>query len=342
MKKRRRETLDNLTSIVKGFYNQLEDPTLTYNDLPDSKLKPPPSKKLSIQERKRLSVSSAQIKEDQESRKKLRVKRALSKLGDLFTVCQNCGTRILKDELISGVCFSCHNHEELNTVEKEIQNSRDNEQLIQLFGRIGELEAQVNSLQQVQQNLSSNNYNTNLNGIKKSLQPLPLSKNFPKGVPPPPPPPPKPGITDFIDITNLANITFSKLSMEELQSFTHEILSKLSLQQRNQYTSRFKELKLIEQMTSEEKTVYLRKKEQITQYNVDQKSVITSLNDSSSPLFKKMRERAEKSSLVGKGTLGVLHTKIIYVHCYKCSNSNRVNENDDTNCEYCNSPLYVR
>ncbi|MHA1220947.1 MAG: hypothetical protein ACTSQB_04370, partial [Candidatus Heimdallarchaeota archaeon] len=162
------------------------------------------------------------------------------------------------------------------------------------------------------------------------------------GVPPPPPPPPQPIMSDFIDITNLANITFSKLTMDELRSFTHEILSRLSLQQRNQYTSRLKELQLIEHMTPEEKAEYIRKKEQINKHSVDRRSIVASLDDSSSPLFKKMREQADKSSLIGKGTLGVLESKEIFVHCYNCNNSNKVIENEEVVCNFCKSPLNNR
>ncbi len=269
------------------------------------------------------------------------VEKALLNLGKMFTVCQSCGMRILKDELISGICFRCHNQEELHNEEKEVQHSKNNAQMIQLLNRIGELEAQVNSLQLAQQNNSLKTNNTNFNKTKIPFQSFNSTQTQFKGVSPPPPPP-QPAIADFVDITNLANITFSNLTMEELKSFTHEILSRLSLQQRNQYTSRLKELKLIEQMTPDEKATYLRKKEQMNQHSVDRQSVIASLDDSSSPLFKKMREQAEKSSLVGKGTLGVLEAKVVYVHCYNCNNSNKIVENEDVNCEFCNSPLNTR
>ena len=260
----------------------------------------------------------------------------------MFTVCQSCGMRILKDELISGICFNCHSQEELHNEEKEVQHTKKDEQMIQLLGRIGELEAQVNSLQLAQQKISSKTNKTSFNQTKIPFQSFSSPQIQLSSVSPPPPPPPQPVIADFVDITNLANITFSRLTMEELKSFTYEILSKLSLQQRNQYTSRLKELKLIEQMTPEEKATYLRKREQRNQHSVDQQSVIASLDDSSSPLFKRMREQADKSSLVGKGTLGVLESKIIFVHCYNCNKSNRITENEDNICEFCNSPLNQR
>ena len=182
----------------------------------------------------------------------------------------------------------------------------------------------------------------NFTKSKIPLQSVSFSQLESKGVPPPPPPPPQPIISDFVDITNLANKTFSKLTMDELKSFTHEILGRLSLQQRNQYTARLKELQLIEQMTPEEQAEYLRKKEQKNQNSVDRQSIIASLDDLSSPLFKRMREQAENSSLVGKGTLGVLESKEVFVHCYKCNNSNRIIENEDSVCKFCDSPFNQR
>ncbi len=106
--------------------------------------------------------------------------------------------------------------------------------------------------------------------------------------------------------------------------------------------TRLKELQLIEQMTPKEKAEYLRKREQANQYNVDRQSVIASLDELSSPLFKRMKEQADKSSLIGKGTLGVLESKEIFIHCYNCNNSNKVIENKDAVCKFCNSPLNVR
>lgn len=289
----------------------------------------------SIQQNSSILLSSLQSKEQG-------VEKSLLNIGNMFTVCQSCGMRILKDELISGICFNCYNQNELHDVEKEVQHSKNNEQMIQLLGRIGELEAQVNSLKLVQQKFSSETKNMNFKLNKTSPKSFSFLQMQSKGVPPPPPPPPQPVISDFVDITNLANITFSKLTMDELESFTHEILSRLSLQQRNQYTSRLKELRLIEQMTPEEKAEYLRKKEQVNQYSVDRQSVIASLDELSSPLFKRMREQADKSSLVGKGTLGVLQSKEVFIHCYNCNNSNMVIENEDAICKFCNSPLNER
>jgi hypothetical protein len=309
------------------FFNQLSSLNKKYNSSQ--------YESHSIQQNNSILLSSLHSKEQG-------VEKALLNLGEMFTVCQSCGMRILKDELISGICFNCHNQEELNNEEKEVQQTKKDEQMIQLLSRIGELEAQVNSLHLAQQNISSKTNNTSFNQTQIPFQSFISPQIQLNSVSPPPPPPPQPVIADFLDITNLANITFSRLTMEELKSFTYEILSKLSLHQRNQYTSRLKELKLIEQMTPEEKADYLRKREQRNQYSVDQQSVIASLDDSSSPLFKRMREQADKSSLVGKGTLGVLVSKEIFVHCYNCNKSNRITENEDNICEFCNSPLNQR
>ena len=108
--------------------------------------------------------------------------------------------RILRDELISGICFSCHNQNELHDVEKEVQQTKNSEQMIQLLGRIGELEAQVNSLKQTQQNLSSKTNNMNLNPNKAPLQSVSFFQPQSKGVFPPPPPPPQSIMNDFVDI----------------------------------------------------------------------------------------------------------------------------------------------
>jgi hypothetical protein len=323
-----RKALKSPLGDFEGFFNQLSSLNKKYNSSQHESH--------SIQQNNSILLSSLQSKEQG-------VEKALLNLGEMFTVCQNCGMRILKDELISGICFNCHNQEELHNEEKEVQHTKKDEQMIQLLSRIGELEAQVNSLHLAQQQISSKNNKTSFNQTKIPFQAFSSPQMQLKNVkPPPPPPPPQPVIADFVDITNLANITFSRLTMEELKSFTYEILSQLSLQQRNQYTSRLKELKLIEQMTPEEKATYLRNREQKNQHSVDQQSVIASLDDSSSPLFKKMREQAEKSSLVGKGTLGVLESKVIFVHCYNCNKSNKITENEEAICEFCDSPLNHR
>ena len=343
MNRNKQETLNNLTTIVKAFQNPLGNLENVLNQLSSLNKKSDTfqQKQQSVQQTKLTLLTHSQLKEPRETTNKHRVEKALLNLGDMFTVCQSCGMSIIKDELISGICFNCHNQNELRDVEKEVQHSKDNEQMIQLLGRIGELETQVNSLKLAQQNLSSRTNNLNSNPSKTPLQSIGFSQTQSKGVPPPPPPP-QSIMNDFVDIAQLANTTFSNLTMDELKSFTHEILSQLSLQQRNQYTSRIKELQSIEQMTSEEKADYLRKKEQANQLCVDQQNIIASLDDSSSPLFKRMREQADKSSLVGKGTLGVLESKEVFVNCYNCNNSNKVIENEDAVCKFCNSPLNNR
>jgi len=342
LNKKKQETLNNLTTIVKTFQNPLGDLKIVFSQLNslNSKLNVSQSKQISVQQSKRNLLALS--KEPKDAANKQGVEKALLNFGDMFTVCQNCGTRILKDELISGICFNCHNQKELHDVEKEVQHSKNNEQMVQLLDRIGELEAQVNSLKLVQQKFSSETNYIDLTSGKTPLQSVNFSQLKSRGVQPPPPPPPQPVISDFVDITNLANMTFSKLTMDELRSFTHEILGRLSLQQRNQYTARLKELQLIEQMTPEEQVDYLRKKEQKNQHSVDRQGVIASLDDLSSPLFKKMREQAENSSLVGKGTLGVLESKEVFVHCYNCNNSNRIIENKDAVCQFCDSPFNQR
>ncbi len=345
MNKNKQETLNNLTTIVKAFQNPLGNLESVLNQLNSLNKKSDTfqQKQQPVQQTKLTLLTQSQLKEPIDSTNKHRVEKALLNLGDMFTVCQSCGTSIIKDELISGICFNCHNQNELRDVEKEVRHSKNNEQMIQLLGRIGELETQVNSLKLAQQNLSSRTNNMNSNPNKAPLQSIGFSQTQSKGVPPPPPPPSSQSVmNDFVDIAQLANMTFSNLNMDELKSFTHEILSRLSLQQRNQYTSRLKELQLIEQMTSEEKVDYLRKKEQANQLSIDRQNIIASLDDSSSPLFKRMREQADKSSLVGKGTLGVLESKEVFVNCYNCNNSNKVIENEDAVCKFCNSPLNDR
>jgi hypothetical protein len=343
LNRNKQETLNNLTTIVKAFQNPLGNLENVLNQLSSLNKKSDTfqQKQQSVQQTKLTLLTHSQLKEPRDTTNKHRVEKTLLNLGDMFTVCQSCGMSIIKDELISGICFNCHNQNELRDVEKEVQHSKDNEQMIQLLGRIGELETQVNSLKLAQQNLSSRTNNLNSNPSKTPLQSIGFSQTQSKGVPPPPPPP-QSIMNDFVDIAQLANTTFSNLTMDELESFTHEILSRLSLQQRNQYTSRLKELQSIEQMTSEEKADYLRKKEQANQFCVDQQNIIASLDDSSSPLFKRMREQADKSSLVGKGTLGVLESKEVFVNCYNCNNSNKVIENEDAVCKFCNSPLNNR
>ncbi|MHA1207578.1 MAG: hypothetical protein ACTSSO_08440, partial [Candidatus Hodarchaeales archaeon] len=214
MNRNKQETLNNLTTIVKAFQNPLGNLENVLNQLSSLNKKPDTfqQKQQSVQQTKLTLLTHSQLKEPRETTNKHRVEKALLNLGDMFTVCQSCGMSIIKDELISGICFNCHNQNELRDVEKEVQHSKDNEQMIQLLGRIGELETQVNSLKLAQQNLSPRTKNLNSNPSKTPLKSIGFSQTQSKSVPPPPPPP-QSIMNDFVDIAQLANTTFSNLTM---------------------------------------------------------------------------------------------------------------------------------
>ncbi|MHA1977859.1 MAG: hypothetical protein ACW98F_03455 [Candidatus Hodarchaeales archaeon] len=290
-----------------------------------------------------------------------RIQTALIELRRMFTICQNCGRRTLNDELINDVCYICHNQKELSNVEKELKESKNNQQLLKLISRLGELETQMKSLENKQQKLTSKDYlstvieeisgtvrdsiTSNLNQLTSRIPTASSPSSF-KAVNPPPPPPPPGAISSSRHIpvpsANISHLQFAKLTFEELSAFSPQTLNSMSLDQRNKYTLRLKELQRLETMSPAEREAYLREKATFKQQHSDKQSVISSLEDLSNPLFKKMKEQADKTVLAGKGTFGFFAEKKVFVYCHNCNNTSQVVEGEEATCEMCNSPLNTR
>ncbi|PWI47586.1 hypothetical protein CEE45_11070 [Candidatus Heimdallarchaeota archaeon B3_Heim] len=289
-----------------------------------------------------------------------RIQTALIELRIMFTICQNCGRRTLKDELINGICNICHNQEELSNVEKELKESKNDQQLLELMSRLGELEAQLKSLENKQQEFTSKEYlstvieeisGTVQDSITSNLKQI-ASRSFPTSSPlrsntvNPPPPPPPGTISSPTNIrtplSNISHVNFSELTLEELSEFSTQTLNSMLLEQRNKFTLRLKELQQLEKMTPEERKAYFQEKTAFKQQHSDRQSVITSLEDLSNPLFKKMKEQADKTILAGKGTFGFFTEKKVFVHCHNCNNTNQILEGEEAACEVCHTPLNTR
>jgi hypothetical protein len=290
----------------------------------------------------------------------IRIQTALTELKRMFTICQSCGRRTLNDELINHVCYICHNQKELKFVEKELKESKTDQQLGELITRLGELETQIKTLENKQQELSSKDYlstvieeisdsvrdsiSTNLKQLKDKEPLDSFHTVYSSNNPPPPPPPGTISVSTHIPTssTDISHLNFAKLSLDELTSFSPQILHSLSLDQRNKYTSRLKELKELEKMSSTEREAYLQAKETSLQQHTDRQSVISSLENLSNPLFKKMKEQADKTILAGKGTLGFFAEKTVFVYCHNCNNTNQVIEGSEAVCKVCHSSLNSR
>ena len=291
-------------------------------------------------------------------------KPIFSKFDELLILCQKCGRRTLYDELISGICFICHNQEELNDVEKELKrskNAKNDQQLITLISRLGELETQMKSLENKQQELTSKDYlstvieeisgtvrdsiTSNLNQFSGKNSPTSSPSSYQAFNPPPPPPPPG-AISSSTHIpvpsANISHVNFAELTLADLSAFSPQMLNSMSLDQRNKYTLRLKELQRLEKMSPSERKTYLREKASFKQQHSDRQNVISSLEDLSNPLFKKMKEQADKTILAGKGTFGFFTEKKVFVHCHNCNKTNQIIDGEEATCEMCNSPLNTR
>jgi hypothetical protein len=288
----------------------------------------------------------------------------LTELGNMFRICQICGTGTLKEELIAGVCFKCHHLREQLRVESGNREIEGNESdLIPLESRVGKLEAQIEDMKSKYQKLNSTpedsmseiideilatirkDIQSEFNTMKNSLSFVQNSQISKKASTiPPPPPPTKINLTDNKQVSP-SEIDFSKMNLSELKEFTPVFLESLPLNQRNQYNTRLKELKLLKQMTPKQRKEYFTKKKREEEQATNFKSLkdsLKKLDESDNHLFGKMRKQAEKSTLVGKGTLGNIGPKSVYVHCYKCSETNEIIEGEVTFCKHCKTPLNVR
>ena len=181
-------------------------------------------------------------------------------------------------------------------------------------------------------------------GLLPDTTALSHRSRHPRLSPPPPPPPGAISVSTHNPTSSMiiSHINFAELSLDELTSLSPQILNSMSLDQRNKYTLRLKELQLLENMSPAEREAYIQEKETSRKQHTDRQSVISSLEDLSNPLFKKMKEQADKTILAGKGTFGNFAEKKVFVHCHHCNNTNQIIEGDDANCEVCNSRLRNR
>jgi hypothetical protein len=135
------------------------------------------------------------------------------------------------------------------------------------------------------------------------------------------------------------------MDLETLKSYSPEFLASLPLNNRNQFNARLRELQLIDRMTSKEKKEYFAKKareeEKATNY-IALKSSLKNLSESENPLFLKMKKQAEKTILIGTGTLGNLGPKKVYIRCHICGKTSDIIEGEDITCKFCDSSLNVR
>lgn len=261
--------------------------------------------------------------------------KSLSDLGEMFKVCGICGNGTMKDELISGVCFDCYREGELIHAQNK---------------RIGVLEAQIRDMETKLNNSSSRDYMSDIideilvtirKDIEHDLKSIKSDLSSTQRILPSPPPPPKTNAQDN-GIINSNDLDFSNMILAELKNYTPEFLSELPLSQRNQYNTRLKELQLIEKMTQKQKKEYFRKKrkEREQAANLDElRDSLKNLSESDNPLFLKMKQQAEKSVLVGQGTLGNFGLKEVFVNCHKCNTTNKIIEGKKALCKECRAPL---
>ncbi|MHA1972060.1 MAG: hypothetical protein ACTSW1_03635 [Candidatus Hodarchaeales archaeon] len=255
----------------------------------------------------------------------------LSQLGTLVRPCKMCGTGVLRNELINGLCLECHNKKELAEDTQHLVDVKSEIPLAPLLKRIKELETQIKDLE------------SKLNSTIQSSPSIRVPPRPSSNVPPPPPPPSSQTTQQSsIDINDL---DFEDMTLEELSSLNAEILENLSLSQRNQYNNRLKELQELEKMSPEERAEYLKKKE----LEKEQKSSLNELRDAlknleelGNPLFLKMKEQAENSVIVGQGTFGHLGPKKIFVPCYKCGATNELFDDEELVCKHCGVSLETR
>jgi len=253
----------------------------------------------------------------------------LSRLGTLVKPCKMCGTGVLKNELINGLCLECHNKKELAEDAQHLVDTKEEIPLAPLLKRIKELETLVKDLE------------SKLNSTIQSsstirVPPRPSSYNIP------PPPPPPSSQTQNHSSLDTRDLEFESMTLEELTSLDPSILENLSLLQRNQYNNRLKELQKLEKMSPQEREEYLKKKEQEKKRrsNLNElKDALKNLEELGNPLFLKMKAQAEDSVIVGQGTFGHLGPKKIFVPCFKCGATNELFDDEELICKYCNTSL---
>ncbi|UCG90320.1 MAG: hypothetical protein JSU57_00915 [Candidatus Heimdallarchaeota archaeon] len=262
--------------------------------------------------------------------------KVLSDLGEMFKVCGICGKGIIENELVSGVCFDCYRKGEVIHAQNR---------------KIGELEAQVRNMESKLGNPRPRDYMGDIideilvtirKDIEHDLKSIKSGLSSVQRIPPPPPPP-KTNTQDN-GLFDSNDLDFSNMTLADLKNYTPEFLSELPLSLRNQYNTRLKELQLIEKMTQKQKKEYFRKKRKKQEQAADLDELrdsLKNLSESNNPLFLKMKKQAEKSVLVGSGTLGNFGQKRIFINCHKCNTTNKIIEGKKSLCKKCRTPLRV-
>jgi hypothetical protein len=98
-------------------------------------------------------------------------------------------------------------------------------------------------------------------------------------------------------------------------------------------------------MTLKQREEFLAKKKREKEHTTkleDLKNTLMNLDESENSLFLRMKKKADKATLSGKGTLGVIDLKTVYLHCHNCNKTNEVTEGEDIKCKYCKEPLNLR
>ena len=260
----------------------------------------------------------------------------LSHLGSLIRPCHICGKGVLKDELINGICFECHNKQELVEDKVHLIDPLSDEKLAPLLLRINELETEVKDLQSRLSQATLGSLN------RFSAPPIPAYPNDP--------PPPPSSLTSFTLFNSYEGLDptvldFSSMNMQELKALSSDVLQRFSVSQRNLYNNRLKELQNIEKMSPKERDAYYLKLEKEKKHRSsleDFKNTIKNLEELGNPLFLKMKERAEDSAISGQGTFGNFSIKKIFIACFSCGATNEIFEDESSVCRYCNTPLNLR
>ncbi|MFW9777337.1 MAG: hypothetical protein ACFFE8_00705 [Candidatus Heimdallarchaeota archaeon] len=352
-----KETIKRLTSVVNVLKNpfQLVDEVLAeLGSFQTSRIRVDVSEKPSPTIKKPKRGSSGQKRRSQPIRKKSGVKgnRSRGMLSDLASMvqsCRTCGRGAFQDELIDGMCESCIKQmsmvstgvdeglaKRLKTLEAQIEEMKSknaNQGRISLNDIRREILATIRKdlrfeIQSVAKGMNANNH--------------PPSQGI-SGVPPPPPPPQ----ANSVNIaSNLDEIDFSSMNLVDLANFTPEFLDSLSLTQRNQFRDRLRELQQLERMTPKQRKEYHEHKKREAEEQAkfsDLQDTLKNLEELANPLFMKMKEQAEGSTLSGKGTLGRLDDVNVYILCHNCKNTNEVQEGKDQPvCAFCGTSLEMR
>ncbi|MFW9854022.1 MAG: hypothetical protein ACFFFG_03150 [Candidatus Thorarchaeota archaeon] len=352
-----KETIKRLTSVGNVLKNpfQLVDEVLAeLGSLQSSHIKTSVSGSPSIGPKK---PKKGQTKRKRRSQTKSKTKPRtgnrsggmLSDLASMVQSCRTCGRGAFQDELIDGMCDSCI--KQLSLVSTGVDEGLSN--------RLKTLEAQIKEMKSKnasQRRISLNDIRREiLATIRKDLRfeiqsvAKGMNANNPpssQGISGVPPPPPLPQTNSVGIASSLDEIDFTTMNLTDLANFTPEFLDSLSLAKRNQFRARLRELQQLERMTPKQRTEYYEHKKREAEEQAkfsDLQSTLKNLEELANPLFMKMKEQAEGSTLSGKGTLGRFDDVNVYILCHNCKNTNEVQEGKDQPvCAFCGTSLEMR